>query len=60
MKKTKSIRQIITELNVIRSNNCSKEKSEEIKEVIQELIPYAEEQEEHDAMVKMMDEMRER
>ena len=52
MKKTKSIRQIITDLNVIRSNNCSKEKSEEIKGVIQDLIPYAEEQEERDAMEK--------
>lgn len=43
MKKT--IRQIITELNVVRSNGCSKEKSEEIKAVIQDLIPYAEAQE---------------
>lgn len=41
----KSIRQIITDLNTARSNDCSKEKSEEIKRIIQDLIPYAEEQE---------------
>lgn len=45
MKEVKTIREIITELNVIRSNNCSPEKSEEIKGVIQELLPYAEVQE---------------
>ena len=41
----KSIRQIITDLNVARSNGCSKEKSEELKNIINDLLPYAEEQE---------------
>ena len=36
----KSIREIITDLNVARSNDCSKEKSEEIKGIIQYLLQY--------------------
>ena len=42
----KNIREIITDLNVARSNSCSKEKSEEIKGIIQNLLPYAEIEEE--------------
>lgn len=38
----KNIREIITDLNVARSNSCSQEKSEEIKGIIQNLLPYAE------------------
>lgn len=41
----KTIREIITRLNVARSNGCSQEKSQEIKEIIQDLLPYAEMQE---------------
>lgn len=41
----KTIREIITDLNVARSNNCSQEKSEEIKKIINDLLPYAELQE---------------
>ena len=33
--------QIITKLNVARSNNCAQEKSEEFKAIINELLPYA-------------------
>ena len=44
----KSIREIITDLNTARSNDCSKEKSEEIKGIIQYLIPYAEAEEKLD------------
>lgn len=33
--------QIITKLNVARSNNCTREKSEEFKGIINELLPYA-------------------
>ena len=36
------INDIIAELNVVRSNNCSPEKSEEIKQSINELLPYGE------------------
>ena len=36
----KNIREIITDLNVARSNNCSKEKSEEIKKIINDLLPH--------------------
>lgn len=36
----KSIREIVTDLNVARSNDCSQEKSEEIKGIINELLPY--------------------
>ena len=42
----KNIRTSITELNVARSSDCSKEKSEEIKGIIQDLLPYAELEEE--------------
>lgn len=42
----KNIREIITDLNVARSNSCSKEKSEEIKGIINDLLPYAEIEEE--------------
>ena len=38
----KNIREIITDLNVARSNSCSQEKNEEIKGIIQNLLPYAE------------------
>ena len=38
----KNIREIITDLNVARSNSCSQEKSEEIKGIIQHLLTYAE------------------
>ena len=48
----KKIREIITDLNVVRSNNCSKEKSEEIKKVINDLLPYAEQQETKKKKVK--------
>ena len=44
----KSIREIITDLNTARSNDCSKEKSEEIKGIIQYLIPYAKAEEKLD------------
>lgn len=37
----KNIREIITDLNVARSNSCSQEKSKEIKDIIQHLLPYA-------------------
>ena len=33
--------QIVTKLNVARSNNCAQEKSEEFKAIINELLPYA-------------------
>ena len=33
--------QIITKINVARSNNCTREKSEEFKGIINELLPYA-------------------
>lgn len=36
----KNIREIITDLNVARSNSCSKEKSEEIKKIINDLLPH--------------------
>lgn len=36
----KNINQIIASLNVARSNNCSKEKSEEFKSIIKDLLPY--------------------
>ena len=36
----KNIREIITDLNVARSNSCSKEKSEEIKGIINDLLPH--------------------
>lgn len=39
----KSIEQIVTDLNVARSNNCAKEKSEEIKSIINDLLPYEKE-----------------
>lgn len=38
----KTIREIITNLNVARSSDCSQEKSKEIKEIIYDLLPYAE------------------
>lgn len=41
-----NIRSIITELNIARSNDCSPEKSEEIKGIIQELLPLAKMEEE--------------
>ena len=34
----KNIREIITDLNVARSNSCSQEKSEEIKKIINDLL----------------------
>lgn len=40
------IRNIITKLNVARSNNCDAEKSREIKDIINELVPLAELEEE--------------
>lgn len=36
----KNIREIITDLNVARSNSCSQEKSEEIKKIINDLLPH--------------------
>ena len=39
------IREIITKLNVARSSGIPKEKSDEIKGIIQNLIPYAEAEE---------------
>jgi hypothetical protein len=33
--------EIITKINVARSNNCTREKSEEFKGIINELLPYA-------------------
>lgn len=48
MEQRKTIRQIITDLNTARSNDCSKEKSEEIKGIIQFLLPYAEAEEKLD------------
>ena len=38
----KNINEIIASLNVARSNDCSKEKSEEFKSIIKELLPYGE------------------
>ena len=40
------LREIVTKLNVARSVNCSEEKSEEIKKIIYELLPYCELEEE--------------
>lgn len=37
----KNINEIVASLNVARSNDCSKEKSEEFKSIIQDLLPYA-------------------
>ena len=36
------ISEIIAKLNIARSNGCSKEKSEEIKRIVDELLPYEE------------------
>ena len=36
----KNIREIITDLNVARSNSCPQEKSEEIKKIINDLLPH--------------------
>lgn len=40
------LREIITNLNVANSNDVSKEKHEEIRGIIEELLPYAELEEE--------------
>ena len=37
----KTLWEIVASLNVTRSNDCSKEKSEEFKSIIQDLLPYA-------------------
>ena len=36
------ISEIIAKLNIARSNGCSKEKNEEIKRIVDELLPYEE------------------